>query len=247
MEIKAGLGGQRQTEGRGAGVLWGGGQQCHLLISQSSPGKETQRVVFGRWCSWAGTPREGQREPLVFLKFLPVSVTMVPSSSREAGALNSPVAHVLARCPPVALAPVVSAHGVPGLPLGRVHLQDEVGSVETHCRGERPVSLRPSSQLHMGPTLPRTRRLGPAPPGADHTRGIRRLLSLLRSALYPTELRTGTQTKPCAQMFPGGTVPNSRGGTTQVSVSRWRHHRGSSATKGRTHGHTDSVSPVTTD
>lgn len=41
-------------------------------------------MVFGRWCSWAGTPREGQREPLVFLKFLPVSVTMVPSSSREA-------------------------------------------------------------------------------------------------------------------------------------------------------------------
>lgn len=56
---------------------------------------------------------------------------------------HSLVAHVHARRPRVALAPVVLAHRVPGLALGRVDLKDEVGSVEANCkRGQFSVSVR---------------------------------------------------------------------------------------------------------
>lgn len=77
------------------------------------------------------------------------------------GARNSPVAHVLAGRPPVALTPVVLAHGVPGLPLGRVHLKDEVRSIEANCgKGGSGESQTVTFILaSRGPHPPRTQRL----------------------------------------------------------------------------------------
>lgn len=81
----------------------------------------------GVWCPWAGTSREGQREA-------PILCFCACHHHRGGrGAQNSPVAHVLAGHPPVALSPVVPAHGMPGLPLCRVHLKDEVRSIEANC------------------------------------------------------------------------------------------------------------------
>ena len=82
----------------------------------------------GSWCPCVGTSREGQREALI------LCFCACHHHHGGHGARNSRVAHVLARCPPVAVTPVILAHGVPGLPLSRVHLEDEVGSVETNCR-----------------------------------------------------------------------------------------------------------------
>lgn len=64
----------------------------------------------GVWCLWAGTSGEGQRDTDSML-------CACHHHQGGRGARNSPVAHVLAGRPPVALTPVVLAHGVPGLPL----------------------------------------------------------------------------------------------------------------------------------
>lgn len=100
--------------GRGRGR---GARSGHLLASPASPGQET--TVPASVCRdiQGGTER-----------ILPGFPQLGP---------HSPVAHVLAGGPPVAVAPVVLTHGVPGLPLGGVHLEDEVRAVEANCgRGE---------------------------------------------------------------------------------------------------------------
>lgn len=71
---------------------------------------------------------------------------------------DSLVAHVPACCPGEALAPAVLAHGVPGPALRGVDLQDEAGSVEADCEGEKRGSLGPCQGRAT-----RSRPLSPAP------------------------------------------------------------------------------------
>lgn len=73
---------------------------------------------------------------------------------RGRGAPNSPIAHVTAHGSPIALAPVVFTHGVPGLPLGRVHLEDEVQSIQANCRRERFRESPGSFHLLWTPPAP---------------------------------------------------------------------------------------------
>lgn len=112
---EVGLGAAR----KGLGV-WG---------ARSPAGSLGQLWEEGRrvWCPSAGTSGEGQREA-------PILCFCACHHHRGGrGSQNSPVAHVLAGHPPVALTPVVLAHGMPGLPLCRVHLKDEVRSIEANC------------------------------------------------------------------------------------------------------------------